>query len=417
MTMRSGRMHWLSVGLALLVSAQGWVTQEASGQAPMKPATAAAKKKSQVRTASHTNYGAPQGVPPGIMPAGGFMGPDAPMSMAFEGPAPMEVQYAGATGGCDIGCDGAGGYGDGSCSTCGGAGCGGSGCNLSGIFGGDGCGLKSLFGGSGNGCGMCGGSGSGCGACGGIAGGIVGRILGGYQEGGRGQQRWYDIYAGTMALKRTSGVGGVSSSFQNAQTGVFETRDVISTDGISGTPVLRVSDVSFEDDDDLRWGLELIAALQTGVGSNLEARYFGLNNWSNTAQYSTVASGIPTIYSIFSEFGTSPAGGFDDTDESFIHGLSYNSEIHNGEVNYRRRWVSGFGYTQGSWLFGIRHFDLDERLAFNAVGAGNNGFLFNELRFFDYATETRNQLTGVQVGGDFWFNLTPGLHIGIEGKS
>ena len=78
------------------------------------------------------------------------------------------------------------------------------------------------------------------------------------------------------------------------------------------------------------------AAIQTGVGSNVEARYFGLNNWDTSATFSTVASGNPTLYSIFSNFGQSPANGFDDTDRSFIHSISYNSEMHNGEVNFRR---------------------------------------------------------------------------------
>ncbi|MFK7736834.1 MAG: BBP7 family outer membrane beta-barrel protein [Pirellulaceae bacterium] len=406
MTMRSGRMHWLSMGLALVVSTQGWMTQDASGQAPMKPGSAAARKQQAVAPASYGEYGAMQHIAPGVS---GVM-PDAPMSMSFPGPAPMDVTHASHMSGGGSGCD------EISCSTCGDCGCGGSGCTLPGVFGGAGCGLKSLFGGSGSGCGMCGGAG--CGACGGLSGlggGLLGRLLGGYSEGGRGQQRWYDIYAGGMALKRTSDVGGFSSSVQNPTTGAFIPQDIISTNGISGTPALRASDLSF--DNDFQWGLELVAALQTGVGSHLEARYFGLNNWNESMTASTVQSGNPTLFSIFSDFGVSPANGFDDTDRSFTHTISYNSEIHNGEVNFRRRWVGGGGLTQGSWLFGIRHFDLDERFGFNAVGSSNNTFTFSTLRFFDYFTETRNQLTGVQVGGDFWFNVTPGLHLGIEGKS
>ena len=401
MTKLSGRMHWLVAGLALLTVFEG-TNRSAFGQAPLKPASAANRKASVSPV-----YGAPSGIMPGgVFQAGGIM-PDAPMSMAFEGPPPMEVMYAGAYAPCDSSCDAMGGCSScGGCNSCGGSACGGSGC-LGGILGGGGGkpgrGLLGRHGG--------GGGRNGRGGGGGLAG-----LLAPYSEGGSNGQRWYDFYAGTMALSRTSDVGGVSSSFRNATTGEFETRDIISTFGVSGTPALRVSDLDFEN---LRWGLELAAALQVGVGSNLEVRYFGLNNWSDERTASTVASGNPTLFSIFSEFGTNPGGvnpGFDDTDRSFIHRLSYNSEIHNGEINYRRRWMSAFGIGQGSFLFGLRHFDLDERFAFNAVGSQNNTFTFDQLRFFDYATETRNQLTGVQIGGDIWFGLLPGLMLGVETK-
>ncbi len=390
MTMLSGRMHWLTVGLALLVSAQGFTTVEVHGQAPMKPASAAAKRQSEARAASYTPaMGSPYGMPPGmggVMPAGGMMGmmPDAPMSMAFPGPAPMDVMYASAMGGCDAGCDAMGG-----CNSCGGRG--------SGLFGG-GCGI-------GGDCGACGGCG--------LGGGVLGLLMP-YSEGGLGAQRWFDVYAGTIGLRRTSDFGGFSTGFQNLTTGQFQVSDLISQDSVNTATTLRSSDLSL---DRIRYGLEIIANLQTGVGSNLEARYFGLNNWETSETISTVPSGNPTLFSVFSLFGTSPAGGFDDTDRSFIHTVSYNSELHNGEVNYRRRWVSPYDRVQGSWLAGIRYFDLDERFGFNATGSNNNTFTFNQLRFFNFDTHTRNQLTGFQVGGDLWVTMIPGIQVGVEGKA
>jgi hypothetical protein len=164
----------------------------------------------------------------------------------------------------------------------------------------------------------------------------------------------------------------------------------------------------------MRYGLELVANLQTGPGANLEFRYFGLNNWDVSR---SVSRNTPILYSNYSLFGSSPPGGFDDTDESFIQGISYNSELHNGEVNYRRRWVSPFEETQGSWIMGVRHFDLDERFGFAATGSNDNTFTFDQLRFFNHDTITRNQLTGFQIGGDLWFNVAPGIHAGVELKS
>lgn len=415
MRMLSGRMHWLMVGLALLVSAQGFTTVEVRGQAPLKPATAAAKKQMAAQTASYAGpMASPYGMPPGMggLPGGMMPGmPGAPMSMAFPGPAPMEVTYASALGhrACDAGCDSMGGCGScGGCNTCGGMACGGRGCGLMGGRSG------SLLGG---GCGMCGGSG--CGACGSSL--FGGRLLGmlgplaPFVEGSGGAQRWFDVYAGTIGLRRTSDFGGFSTATQDLTTGQFERSFLISTDGTgTGTPRLRTNDLDL---DRIRYGAEIIANLQTGVGSNLEARYFGLNNWETSATASVVASGNPTLYSAFSVFGTVPTNGFDDTDRSFIHTISYNSELHNGEINYRRRWVSPAAWAQGSWLAGVRYFDLDERFGFNATGSNNNTFTFNQLRFFNFDTRTRNQLTGFQMGGDFWVNVVPGIQVGVEGKA
>jgi hypothetical protein len=414
MRMLSGRMHWLTVGLALLVSAQGFATKRLHGQA-LPPGIA-----------SQMPYGMSPGMPGSVMPAGGMMSPDRPMSMVLQGPPPMDVVYAGATGGCDVagGCEscgggmcggygcGAGGSGgllgriNGGCGSCGGAMCGGRGCGpLSGLLGG------------GRACGMCGGAG--CGACGPNGCLFSGRLLGllgplaPYSEGGRSSQRWFDLYAGTIGLSRTSNFGGFSSPERNMVNGGFPTTYDVSSYGISGPIALRTSDLEM---DKMRYGLELMAALQLGPGSSVEARYFGLNNWNVSATAQIIPPAPPTLYSTYSLFGTVPPGGFDDTDRSFIHTLTYSSELHNGEVNYRRRFANPYGIGQGSWLAGIRYFDLDERLNFQATGSLNNTFTFDQLRYFEHSTVTRNQLTGFQVGGDYWIDLVPGIQLGVESK-
>ena len=380
MRMLSGRMHWLTMGLALLVSAQGFATNTSHAQAPLNPAAQAAMRKAGVQTASHMQ-GSPYGMP-SVTPAGGMSMPDAPMSMAFEGPAPMEVLYGDS-------CDGGG------CNACGGSACGGRGCGRGCLCGGVGC--LACSGGD----------------CGSLFSGRLAGLLGPlapYSEGGRSSQRWFDLYAGTIGLRRTSDVGGFSNAtIVNNLPLTFGTGDVISQQG--GNPVLRASDLDL---DKMRYGLELIAALQTGPGSNLEARYFGLVKAKDSR---AIQSLNPDLQSVFSDFGTNPAGGFDDTDNSFIHGISYESELHNGEVNYRRRWVSPFAAIQGSWLGGLRYFDLDERFGFAAVGSFNNTFTADQLRFANIDTFTRNQLTGFQLGGDMWVSLIPGVMAGVEGKA
>ncbi len=394
MRMLSGRMHWLMVGLALLVSAQGFATKRLHGQAPLKPAAKAAKRQAEARSASFdpTMQGMPYGMPVGMMPgmspgmpgmhpgmggvipAGGMMMPDAPMSMVLQGPPPMDVAYAGASS-----CDAMGGYG-----SCGGGACGGQGCS------------------------QCG-DGSGCLFSGRLAG-LLGPLAP-YSEGGRGAQRWFDLYAGTIGLRRTSRFGNFATQLQDPTTGEFATSNILSATGISGPATLVSTDLSF---DRMRYGLELLANLQTGPGANLEARYFGLNDWQADR---TVRLTTPNLFSVFSLYGVSPAGGFDDTDRSFIHTMSYNSELHNGEVNYRRRWVGPFDWVQGSWLAGVRYFDLDERFGFSAVGSNTGVFVFDQLRFFNFDTVTRNQLTGFQLGGDLWVNVLPGVQFGAETKA
>ncbi|MEO8270108.1 MAG: BBP7 family outer membrane beta-barrel protein [Aureliella sp.] len=435
MRMLSGRMHWLTVGLALLVSAQGFATKRLHGQAP--PAGMAGQMP----------YGMPPGMG-GVRPAGGMMSPDRPTSMVFEGPPPMEVTYASA-------CDNARGYDGntpGGCNTCGGAACGGMGCGYGGGMGSGGVGSGLLGRMDARGCSSCGnalcggrgcgqgsGLGGGCGVCGGAAcggagcGGLCSRICGNgngclgsgallgllgplapYSEGGQGSQRWFDFYAGTMGLSRTSDFGGFATPDRNMTTGEFARSHLVSTNGISGTPVLSTSELDLSK---MRYGLELIGAIQLGPGSSVEARYFGLNNWNVSKQAEIIPNTLPpTLYSSYSQFGTSPVGGFDDTDRSYIHKIGYSSELNNGEVNYRRRFASPFACGQGSWLAGVRYFDLDEQFSFNAIGSNNNTFTFDQLRYFNQDTQTRNELTGFQLGGDYWVNVAPGLQIGAESK-
>lgn len=386
--MLSGKLHWLTVGLALLVSA-GRVHGQLG--VPSKPAGQALKSKTPVRPASYMQGAAPgyEMLDPSSM--GTSPGGDMPMHMAMQGPPPMDVAME-QGGYCDSGaaCDSMGG----------------------GILGGGG-----LLGGGMGGCSACGGGGNCffCGAGNGCLGsgrfmGLLG-ALAPYSEGGRGSQRWFDLSVGTIALARTSNVGSFQNGVQDPVTGAFGQTTLITTLGQNGTPVLFSTDV---DANKLRYGLEAIANVQTGPGANVEVRYFGLNKWNDTATVRNLQS--PDLFSVFSVYGTDPIGGFDDTDRSFIQSVTLTSELHSGEVNYRRQFVPPAAWMQGGWLMGVRYLDLDERFGFAATGSRNNTFTFNQLRFFNYDTQTRNQLTGFQLGGNVWLNVVPGLMAGVEGK-
>ncbi len=402
--MLSGKLHWLTVGLALLVSA-GRVHGQTG--VPGKPASQALKSQNAVRPASYMQGAAPgyEMLNPSSM--GKIPGGDMPMHMAMQGPPPMEeMMQQGAYSDSGYACDSTNGM-------MGGMGAGMMGGMGAGMMGGMGAGM---MGGMGTGCSACGGngclycgSGNGCLGSGHMLG-LLG-ALAPYGEGGRGAQRWFDLSIGTIALARTSSVGSFQTSEQDPVTGAFGSTTLLSTIGQAGTPALFSTDV---DANKVRYGLEAIANLQTGPGANVEVRYFGLNKWNDSRSVRRVQA--PDLFSVFSLYGTDPVNGFDDTDRSFIHTVTLSSSLHSGEVNYRRRFMTPATWVQGGWLAGIRYLDIDENFGFDATGSNNNTFLFNQLRFFNFDTTTRNQLTGFQVGGDLWFNLVPGLSAGVEGK-
>jgi hypothetical protein len=123
------------------------------------------------------------------------------------------------------------------------------------------------------------------------------------------------------------------------------------------------------------------------------------------------------LFSFLSNFGVTPANGFDDPDRSFVHTLAYSSTLNNGEINLRRRWAEPSGFFQGSCLMGVRYLDIDEQAKFTARGAFDNTQANNSLRFLDYTTNTQNSLVGFQVGGDIWYNFIPGVKLGFEAKT
>ncbi len=102
---------------------------------------------------------------------------------------------------------------------------------------------------------------------------------------------------------------------------------------VTATNVALGSDAT--DFDEYEVGLGLQGNIQVGPGSNVEAVYFGLNEWEESA---TATSTAPNLFSFFSDFGNDPFNGFDDPDRSFVHRINYKSRINNGEVNFRRRW-------------------------------------------------------------------------------
>ena len=196
--------------------------------------------------------------------------------------------------------------------------------------------------------------------------------------------RWFDIHMELMNMSREE---------------ISDTVDFTSQ-GITGPTVLSTDDLEF----DARNGMRFSAAMQLRGGRNLEFSYFGLFGWADSAE-ATDAGG--DLFSVMSNFGTSPPNGFDDTDRSTLQSIEYSSSLDSVELGIRSRWTGPNCVLQGSWLAGVRYMYLIEDFMYHTEGA--NGSM-------DYAVATSNSMTGGQVGGDLWICIVPGFKFGVEVK-
>jgi hypothetical protein len=201
-----------------------------------------------------------------------------------------------------------------------------------------------------------------------------------YSQAGIAAQRWYDVSVGVTALRRSAGYS-----------------QPLLTDRPGGATLFSTSDL---DTNSVQPGLYASVATLFGVGGNLEATYFGLNEWSGEQMFAPITPPGPlTPFSIGNV-------NFADFDSATAIGIREKSAFHSAELNYRRRWVGPYGRFQGSWLFGARYFDIDESFEYFSQGPTN----------FSSLTKTRNAITGGQIGLDLWWNVIPGVNLGTEWK-
>ncbi|MEM1069706.1 MAG: hypothetical protein AAGI63_12470 [Planctomycetota bacterium] len=284
----------------------------------------------------------------------------------------MPVGYA-------MACDGYGGAcGNGCGDACGGQNCGPFGCG--GILG------KMT---SGNGYGSCGPcSGGICNGCFTFAGYDIGATmcqLLPYSDAGRCAQRWYDLSAEAVFLGH--GGGSLQGSLTSLGTGP------------AGPIVLSMGDA--ENGDELEAGMRLSAAIIWGVGGNLEATYMGNNQWRSSAFAEDLGG---NLFSVISDFGQAPVGGFADTDNQTRQQIDVESEFHSGELNYRRRTVTPDCHFQGSWLVGLRYVRFDNDFIYSGVGGGGQ---------FRSSDAIKNNFFGPQAGFDCWWNVCSGINLGF----
>lgn len=215
-----------------------------------------------------------------------------------------------------------------------------------------------------------------------------------YSEAGRCAQRWYDVSVGYMGL--TQSIGGgldnfVLTNFGNALNA-----------GVADNPALTVGDAEV---DDLESGVRLSLAVIFGVGGNLEMTYMGGFDWGG---FASVQQNGTRLTSFASDFGDFPPNGFANTEDR--QSIAADADFHSLELNYRRRTVGPNCRFQGSWLVGLRYLRYDNGFDYNTFETGS------DIRTFNQNFAADNNLFGAQVGGDYWVNIIPGLHLGVEGK-
>ncbi|MCH2125109.1 MAG: hypothetical protein MK165_09965 [Pirellulaceae bacterium] len=223
-----------------------------------------------------------------------------------------------------------------------------------------------------------------------------------YGEGGICAPRWYDFFAEGLLIQRDDAGDSLD----------------LTSDGPrgNGLPNIALGTDNLEFDDE--YGLRIGAVFQMGLGGSLEATWTTIFEQTATAE---VTSGLDELYSVFSDYGSVPAppgppnplfGGYTDTDNAELHRIDYSTDFDAIELNFRKRWVAPNCRIHGSWLLGVKYFQLTEGFRHTTLvdylDPGNqqvNGFL-------DYNVETLNAMTGFQTGGDLWVSVIPGVRAG-----
>lgn len=182
---------------------------------------------------------------------------------------------------------------------------------------------------------------------------------------------------------------------------------------LNGPIVLSSRDLDY----DWETGFRVMGRFDICPLAVLEFGYMGIYDFESSASFTDpnpadIANGTGNLYSLFSEFGTNPAGvavpngPMPETERSITHSIAINSDLQTAEMTYRRYWVGFLPRVSGTVLAGFRYTGLNENFLFSTVGEAAA----------DYSIDADNDLAGFQTGGDMWIGLAQGLRIGAEGK-
>lgn len=214
---------------------------------------------------------------------------------------------------------------------------------------------------------------------------------------------WYDVMVEAVFLQR-DGDANVGLSSEGPR-GLGQPNLVLSTSDL---------------DTGLNTGLRVAGRLQMNAVDSIEAVYLGGVDWSDTQ---TRISNFNDLYSVYSDFGVDPLGGFEDTDQATLHSVSLNSDLDSIEINCRRDWIGRHHRTSGALLMGCRYMRFRDRFRFATVVEEHIDAITNPMdpTIFGpgsslYDVTALNNMLGVQGGGELVVCVFPGFTIGTEGK-
>lgn len=250
----------------------------------------------------------------------------------------------------------------------------------------------------------CRGGSCGCQASGPLAG--MSGWLAPHSETGCCAPHWFDVHAEAVFLRRDDS---------------SPARDLTRL-GALGDAVISTGNLDFSS---LDASFRITGVYQTGTGSNLEFTYLGLNEYSKQA---SARSEADALYAAFDNFSINsngvpvPAAEIEQLHQAEYQRVNLDSDFDSLELNFRRRWMGPTCLIQGSWLIGVRYFDLSDQMRFysyanrdldDPIAAGHEETGGEAW----YNLKTRNFMTGAQLGGDVWMCLLPGLRMGMDVKA
>lgn len=161
----------------------------------------------------------------------------------------------------------------------------------------------------------------------------------------------------------------------------------LNSPGSPGRPgVLVTEDVDF----DFETGIRAIAGMTLDSGTEVEAEYFGIADFEGNQATLVRPPGAFALNSVYTLLNQTP----------LAYRANGETELHSGEINLRRR--GGFGRFTNSALIGFRYMHVRDNLQLDTFGfpPADGAPLATESTW----TETRNNLFGLQLGGDVGFH-------------
>jgi len=186
--------------------------------------------------------------------------------------------------------------------------------------------------------------------------------------------------------------------------------------GIQGTTFPNIVQTTNVDDFNFEAGFRAVARFQMSALHSIEAVYLGGLDWDDR---NVVTDENDNLFSVFSDFGNDPFGGFEDSDQASISSVEYDSEFDSVEINFRTAMAPTDERIHTSLLWGFRYLRVDESLD-QRIDVLPHFDDINDVprmaEFTEYSIGVTNDMFGLQGGGESVICLSPGIQLGAEGK-